>query len=92
MAAIATPATITVAYGWTTSRNGNASMAARRKEEASRAKERERRQAAIVKAQAAIEEAKRDHDKRASTIEPSAPQSKNGRRRRTRVGRSRKRS
>jgi colicin import membrane protein len=40
-----------------------------RKEEAARAKERERRQEAVAKVQAAIEEAKRDHDKRASTIE-----------------------
>jgi colicin import membrane protein len=41
----------------------------RRKEEAARAKERRRRQEATAKAQVAIEEAKRDHDKRASAIE-----------------------
>src|SRR3954452_7739375 len=41
----------------------------RRKEEAATAKKRERQQEAIAKAQAAIEQAKREHDKRASTIE-----------------------
>src|SRR2546423_13817144 len=41
----------------------------RRNEEAAQAKERERRQKAVAKAQAAIEQAKRDHDKRARTIE-----------------------
>jgi colicin import membrane protein len=41
----------------------------RRREEAAQAKERERRQKAVAKAQAAIEQAKRDHDKRASALE-----------------------
>ena len=41
----------------------------RRKEEAATAKERERREKAVAKAQAAIEEAKREHNKRARTIE-----------------------
>jgi colicin import membrane protein len=41
----------------------------RRKEEAALAKDRVRRAKAVAKAQAAIEDAKRDHDKRASTIE-----------------------
>jgi colicin import membrane protein len=41
----------------------------RRKEEAAQVKERERRQKAVARAQAAIEQAKRDHDKRARTIE-----------------------
>jgi colicin import membrane protein len=41
----------------------------RQKEEAALAKQRERRDKAVAKAQAAIEEAKREHDKRASTIE-----------------------
>jgi colicin import membrane protein len=41
----------------------------RRKEESARTKERERQQEAIAKAHVAIEEAKREHDKRASTIE-----------------------
>src|SRR4051812_21881818 len=41
----------------------------RRKEEATLAKDRERREKAVAKAQAAIQDAKRDHDERASTIE-----------------------
>jgi colicin import membrane protein len=41
----------------------------RRKDEAATAKVRERRQEAIARAEVAIAEAKRDHDKRASTIE-----------------------
>jgi colicin import membrane protein len=41
----------------------------RQKEEAVRAKERERRQRAAAKAEAALANAKREHDKRASTIE-----------------------
>src|SRR2546423_12394051 len=41
----------------------------RRKEEAAQAKQRERREKAVAKAEAAIQDAKRDHDKRASTIE-----------------------
>lgn len=41
----------------------------RQKEEAALAKQRERREKAVAKAQAVIEEAKREHKKRASTIE-----------------------
>jgi colicin import membrane protein len=41
----------------------------RRKEEAARATEGERRDKAVANAQAAIEEAKRDHDRLASAIE-----------------------
>jgi hypothetical protein len=41
----------------------------RRKEDAARAKERERRQKTVAKAQVAIDQAKRDHDKRVSTME-----------------------
>ena len=41
----------------------------RRKEEAARTKQRELREKAVAKAQAAIEEAKREHEKRASAIE-----------------------
>ena len=41
----------------------------RRREEAAQAKERERRQKAVAKVQAAIELTKREHDKRASTVE-----------------------
>jgi hypothetical protein len=41
----------------------------RRKEEAARAKERERREQAIAKAEAAIEEAERDHEQRAGAID-----------------------
>lgn len=41
----------------------------RRKEEAAQAKQRERRERATAKAQAALEAAKRDHDKKARSIE-----------------------
>ena len=41
----------------------------RRKEEAARAKERERREQAIAKAEAAMEEAERDHEQRAGAID-----------------------
>jgi hypothetical protein len=43
--------------------------AERRKEEAQREKERERRQQAVAKAQAALEAAEREHDKRAAAID-----------------------
>jgi hypothetical protein len=41
----------------------------RRKEEATLARERERRKKAVAKAEAAIDEARRDHDERASAID-----------------------
>ncbi len=41
----------------------------RRKEEAAKQKERDRRQRAVAKAQAAFDEAKREHDERAAAIE-----------------------
>jgi hypothetical protein len=50
-------------------REHNQRESERRKEEVAEAKQRERRQDAIAKAQAALEEGKRDHDKRASAIE-----------------------
>jgi hypothetical protein len=64
----------------------------RRKEEAAREKERERRQQAIAEAQAAFEKGKREHKRRIASIEAEpAAQSKNGRKPKRLVGRSKKR-
>jgi hypothetical protein len=60
----------------------------RRREETARERERKRRERAIAKAEAALEEAQRDHETRNET----APHSTDGRKRKTRAGKSRSRN
>jgi len=62
----------------------------RRKEEVALAKDRERREKAVAKAQAAIQDAKREMTSGQAQSKPRGQRLKNGRRRRTRAGENQK--
>jgi hypothetical protein len=65
---------------------------ARQREEAARVNERERRQRAVDKAQAALEEAEREHDKRATALDAERTAVENNPKPRMCVGRRKRKN